>query len=410
MKGTKGHPITKQMVWKAYKKVRANKGSAGIDGTSLEKFEADLSKNLYKIWNRLASGSYFPPPVKEVGIPKKDGNTRYLGIPTVGDRVAQMVVKDHLEPELDPKFDTSSYGYRENKSAHDALERARRNCLKYDWVIDLDIKGFFDNINHELLMLALKKHTHEKWVLMYIERWLQVPIHTKGGIKQRDRGTPQGGVISPLLANLFLHYAFDKWIRKTQPTVEFERYADDIIVHCKTKDEAERIMVEIEKRLSECKLELHPEKTKMVYCKDSNRKEEYSEIKFTFLGYTFQPRLSVNRTGKGFLNFSPAISEGAKKNITESINELRIHKKTESKIEDLAMELNPKLRGWINYYGKFRKSALYQIFYALNKRLIKWVRKRYKKLTTSIGKAIGLLRRIYKTNPKMFAHWNLVRP
>lgn len=407
---SKSQPITKQMVWEAWKKVKTKGKSAGIDQISIADFEKDLSKNLYKIWNRLASGSYFPPPVREVEIPKKDGKMRKLGIPTVGDRVAQTVVKDYIEPEIDKLFDENSYGYRPHKSAHQALERVKVNCSEYSWVIDLDIKGFFDNIDHALLMKAVEKHITEKWVLMYLKRWLEMPIQlATGEIKQKEgKGTPQGGVISPLLANLFLHYAFDVWIRKTFTKVEFARYADDIIIHCQTKKQAEYILDKTRKRMLECLLELHPLKTKLVYCKDYKRKEEYENVQFNFLGYSFQPRSTISNIDKKvFVKFDLAISRESRKKIGEEISNLNIDRSTNQTIEEIADKLNPKLRGWINYYGKFRKYEMNKIFRRLNKRLVKWIQNRYKHLRGQLQKAYGRLIEIYKSNPKLFAHWQL---
>lgn len=286
---TKSQDITKRQVWEAYKKVRANKGSAGVDGVDFNKFESNLENNLYKLWNRLSSGSYMPPAVLRVEIPKSDGGVRALGIPTIADRVAQMVVKDYLEPKLEKIFHNDSYGYRPKKSAHQALKATRKRCWQYPFVVDLDIKGFFDNIDHELMIKALELHIDTKWEMLYIKRWLVAPVQTKDGIIQRDRGTPQGGVISPLLANLFLHYAMDSWMSKNYPTIPFERYADDAVCHCKSQSEAEELQVELSKRMEECKLELHPDKTKIVYCKDDKRRGEYENI-------SFAPQGQVSRT------------------------------------------------------------------------------------------------------------------
>ena len=286
---TKSQDITKREVWEAYKKVKRNKGSAGVDRVDFEKFESNLENNLYKLWNRLSSGSYMPPAVLRVEIPKSDGGTRALGIPTIADRVAQMVVKDYLEPKLEKIFHNDSYGYRPNKSAHQALELTRKRCWKYPFVLDLDIKGFFDNIDHELMIQALELHIDTKWEMLYIKRWLVAPVQTKDGLIQRDRGTPQGGVISPLLANLFLHYAFDIWMSKNYPNTPFERYADDAVCHYSSQEEAEQLKSSLIERLKECKLELHPNKTKIVYCKDDKRRGEYENI-------SFAPQGQVSRT------------------------------------------------------------------------------------------------------------------
>ncbi len=322
MDTAKPYCISKQIVWNAYERVKANKGAAGVDEESIEEFEKNLKDNLYKLWNRMSSGSYFPPPVRIVEIPKSDGKMRKLGIPTVSDRIAQMVVKLYLEPVIDPHFHPDSYGYRPGKSAIAAVGAARERCWRYDYVIDLDIKGFFDNLDHELVMKAVRKHTDSKWVLLYIERWLKAPAQDgEGKLIHRTTGTPQGGVISPLLANLFLHYAFDEWMKRNYPQNPFERYADDGVVHCKTEAEANELRKAIEERLANCKLELHPEKTKIVYCKDDDRRKRCPNEKFDFLGYTFRARRSKNRWGKHFINFTPAVSNKAKTKMTTTLTE-----------------------------------------------------------------------------------------
>lgn len=296
--------ISKQIVYEAYKRVKANKGSAGVDNVTIEDFEANLGDNLYKIWNRMSSGSYYPQPVKLVEIPKKSGGKRGLGIPTVSDRVAQMTAKMYIEPRLEQTFHEDSYGYRPNKSAIEAIGQARKRCWKYDYVIEFDIKGLFDNIDHTLLMKAVKKHVREKWLILYIERWLRAPFETSDGEQmERKSGTPQGGVISPVLANLFLHYAFDRWMEIFSPQTPFERYADDAIVHCKTENEAEITLKKLNSRFNECGLELHPDKTKIVYCKDKDRPKEYSVTEFDFLGYTFKSTWIKDRLGRLQQNF-----------------------------------------------------------------------------------------------------------
>jgi len=398
------------MVWEAYKKVRSNQGSAGVDQISMEKFDAERSKRLYKLWNRMASGSYFPPPVKEVEISKKDGKIRKLGIPTIGDRVAQMVVKEYLEPRFEQIFSPHSYGYRPNRNAHQALEAVRSNCKKTDWVIDLDIKGFFDNIDHDKLLLAIEKHVNEKWCILYIKRWLQMPVQTKSGelVQKQGKGTPQGGVISPLLANLFLHYAMDKWLEQTHPTVSYVRYADDAILHCRNKAQAEEVLETLKERMQSCGLELHPEKTKLVYCKDYRRQENHETVKFDFLGYSFQPRSTMSkRTGKLFLGFDCAISIGSKKRIADKMKELNIDHLSHKSIVGVAKFLEPYIRGWINYYGRFRLTALKPIFQLLREYLIKWARKRYKRYKTRLNKAYDWLKRIKEQFPNLFHQWKL---
>jgi group II intron reverse transcriptase/maturase len=407
---TKSVPVSMDQVWSAYKKVKANKGGAGVDSISMEEFEPNRSKHLYKLWNRMASGSYFPPPVKEVEIEKDDGKTRKLGIPTIADRIAQTVVKDYLEPRFEKIFSPNSYGYRPNKDAHQALAFVRENCRKYDWIIDLDIKGFFDNIDHQKLTLAVEKHVPEKWVRMYIQRWLTMPILLKSGKLQekKGKGTPQGGVISPLLANLFLHYAFDAWLEKTDGSVKYARYADDAIIHCKSKALAEWVLKKVSERMQECGLELHKDKTKLVYCRDYRRKGNYPDVKFDFLGYTFQPRTSKSkRDGKLFLGYDCAISIRSKKRIVAKMRELEIPRLTHKSIVGVAQYLNPYIRGWVNYYGKFRGYEMNSIFQLLRRRLVFWARKRYKRYKYSINKAYGWLDRVREQFPNLFYHWQI---
>ncbi len=409
MEQAKPFRITKRQVWEAYKRVKANQGTAGVDGQSIEEFEEDLKGNLYKLWNRLASGSYFPPAVLRVEIPKGDGRMRPLGIPTVADRVAQTVVKQYLEPELEQHFHPDSYGYRPGKSALDAVGMARKRCWRSDWVLDLDIKGFFDNIDHELMMRAVRKHTEEKWVLLYIERWLKAPIEMPDGtLKHPRRGTPQGGVASPLLANLFLHYAFDKWMEREHPDIPFERYADDAVCHCKSEAQAQTLKRELSERMNEVGLELHPEKTKIVYCKDDDRRGDYPHISFDFLGYTFRPRRSKNRWGKYFINFTPAISNKAAKAIREQAREWRWHLRSDKTLDDLSRMFNSNIQGWINYFGRYYKSALYPTLRSLDRRLVRWATRKYKRLRGHRRRADQWLQRIARQQPGLFAHWRLL--
>jgi RNA-directed DNA polymerase len=399
--------ISKRLVWDAWKKIKANGGTYGVDFQSIEAFEEDLAGNLYKLWNRMSSGSYFPPPVRRVEIPKGKDGKRPLGIPTVADRTAQMVVKMLLEPEIEPIFHPDSSGYRPKKSAIDAVGTARKRCWRYDWVVDLDIKGFFDEIDHELMMRAVKKHTRCKWIQLYIERWLKAPVQMEDGtLVQREKGTPQGGVASPLLANLFLHYAFDLWMERENPGVPFERYADDCLIHCRTKAEAETVKGAVSARLAECKLEAHPEKTRIAYCKDSKRKGGYPNISFDFLGFTFRPR-EVWTNGRRFTGFNPAISNKARKKIGDRIRGWKIQKWTRYSIEEVAKALNPIISGWLNYYGSFFRSEMYRIADALNFALVRWARKKFKKLTRSYRKSTAFIKRIKSQNPRLFAHWRL---
>jgi len=396
------------MIWEAYKRVRANKGSAGVDGVSMEEYDANRSKHLYKLWNRMTSGSYFPPPVKEVEIPKKDGKVRKLGIPTINDRVAQQAIKMYIEPRFEKIFSPNSYGYRPRKNAHQALSKVRENCRKQDWVIDLDIKGFFDNISHSKLMLAIEKHIPEKWVKLYIKRWLSTPVLTKTGVleKKAGKGTPQGGVISPLLANLYLHYGFDKWIEQTDATVNYTRYADDVIVHCNSEQHAKQVLKQINERMKSIDLELHPKKTKIVYCKDYRRQWQYPVVKFDFLGYSFQPRTTKSKRDKGlFLGFDCAISISSCKRIADKLGEMKVEKMSFKSVVGIAQKLNPMIRGWIHYYGKYRISNLHRVFRLLNQRLTRWARKRYKRYKTSIKRSYKWLSRVQEQYPNLFYHW-----
>jgi RNA-directed DNA polymerase len=346
-----------------------------------EQFEADLKSNLYKIWNRMSSGTYFPPPVRAVAIPKKSGGERILGVPTVADGMAQMVVKQVIEPILDPIFLADSYGYRPNKSVLDAVGVTRERCWKYDWVLEFDIKGLFDNIDHELMLRAVRTHITCKWALLYIERWLKAPMVQEDGTTiERSHGTPQGGVVSPILANLFMHYTFDLWMARTHPELPWCRYADDGLVHCRTEQEAVALKAELQARLAECHLELHPTKTKVVYCKDRRRKSIYPNVKFDFLGYCFRPRLVQRFRDKTlFCGFNPAVSPSAMKAMPSTIRELNLHHHTPLSLQDIAQRLNPLLRGWIEYYGRYAPSALYPVLRYVNQRLVAWVIRKFKR-------------------------------
>jgi len=405
----KPYQISRQEVWESYKRVKANRGAAGADGVTLKEFESDLKNNLFKIWNRMSSGSYFPPPVLRVEIPKSDGKKRALGIPTVSDRIAQMVVKCTLEPELEKVFHQNSYGYRPKRSAKDAVERARSNCWKYDWVIDLDIKGFFDTIDHDLLMKAIRKHTKSRWVILYTERWLKAQVKMPDGtMEDRTKGTPQGGVISPLIANLFLHYAFDAWMVRNYPTVPFERYADDCICHCSSEEQARHLKQALEERMIECKLELHPEKTKIVYCKDDLRKNRYPVVSFDFLGFTFRARRSKTKHGNYFINFSPAASDKALKNMRKSMRVWKVHLRSSKTLEDISRMFNVRIRGWINYYGAFYRSAMYSTLRQFDLILSKWAMRKYKRLRNHRRRARHWIERIAKKEPNLFSHWGLL--
>ena len=408
MKTTKPFEISKHDVLKAWELVKANKGAVGVDGETIEQFESKLKSNLYKLWNRLSSGSYFPPATRTVVIPKKDGGERRLGIPSVSDRVAQTVAKLSLEPLLESHFLSDSYGYRPKKSAHQALAVTRERCWRYDWVLEFDIRGMFDNIDHELLMKAVKKHTDSPWLLLYIERWITGPIEQPDGeVTIRSKGVPQGGVISPLLSNLFMHYAFDVWMDREYPNCPWCRYADDGLAHCRTLAEAERLMMALDERLQDCGLQMHPVKTKIVYCKDGDRKGDYPVRKFDFLGYTFRARRSKNKWGKHFINFSPAMSSKAGKAIRHEVRSWSLPKRSDKSIEDLALMFGAKIQGWINYYGRFYRSQMYMTLRHINVKLVLWATRKYKKLYRHRRRATHWLGRLAKNFPGLFPHWRI---
>jgi len=403
---TKSFAVSKQMVYDSYLKVCDKKGGAGIDKETIKMFNENLSDNLYKIWNRMSSGSYFPPGVRTVLIPKKQGGTRPLGIPTVSDRIAQGVLKDYLEPILEPLFHVNSFGYRPGRSAHDALAQCQQNCIQYSWVVDLDIRGFFDNISHEWMMKMLSHHRQEKWVLLYTERWLKAGIEQADGtIAARQKGTPQGGVVSPLFANLYLHHAFDMWMSKYFPTNPFERYADDIIVHCNSKDQAEQLLNSIKERLAGFDLELHPDKTKLVYCKNYLRKEQHEHNSFTFLSYSFQPRSKPNTFGRPdkFMVFNAAICQNAKTFIRERIRAVFNPRNTQVSLEEIAMKLNPKIRGWLNYYSRFNPRVAGNVFLYLNGLIRRWIEEKYR--LRSKKAIVNKYESTMQLNTQMFVHW-----
>jgi RNA-directed DNA polymerase len=401
--------IDKKLVYEAYKAVKSNGGAAGVDGQTIEQFETDLKSNLYKIWNRMSSGTYFPPPVRAVSIPKKSGGQRILGVPTVADRVAQMVVKQVIEPILDPVFLADSYGYRPSKSALDAVGVTRERCWKYDWVLEFDIKGLFDNIDHKLLLRAIQKHVTCKWALLYIERWLKAPMVQEDGTTiERDRGTPQGGVVSPILANVFLHYAFDLWMERTHPDLPWCRYADDGLVHCRNEQEAQVLKSELQTRLAECNLEMHPTKTKIVYCKDKKRKGRYPNVKFDFLGYCFRPRLVRRfRDNSLFCGFNPAVSSSAMKAMRSTIRELKLRHQTQLSLQAIARQLNPLLRGWIEYYGRYAPSALYPLLRHVNQTLVAWAMRKFKRFKDHKVRASQFLQGLAAERRALFVHWDL---
>ncbi len=406
MSKEKPFSISQWTVLEAWKHVKANKGAAGVDEVSIEQFEQDWKNRLYKLWNRMSSGSYFPSPVLGVEIPKKAGGRRLLGIPTVEDRVAQMTVRLAFEPLVEPKFHENSFGYRPKRSALDAVGLTRQRCWKYDWVIELDIKGLFDNIDHSLLMRVVKKHTQDRWVVLYIERWLKVPILMPNGeLKERKAGTPQGGVISPVLANLFLHYAFDRYMEVMFAGVPWVRYADDAVIHCRTEQEAQEILRRLHTRMHSCKLELHPRKTRIVYCKDKDRKGAYPNTEFDFLGYTFRGRWIKDRLGRVQCNFIAAVSDEAIQAMRDTIRSWRVKLHSGSDIKSLSERYNAVLRGWFNYYGKYCGSMMRTIADYFNQVLINWARFTYRRLNGSRKRARDWLRMVAKRTPKLFVHW-----
>lgn len=408
MSAEKPFVIDKSLVWRAYKQVKANKGAAGVDAQSLRDFEQRLQPNLYRIWNRMSSGSYFPPPVKAVSIPKKDGGQRILGVPTVSDRIAQTVVKMVFEPLVEPIFHENSYGYRPGRSAHHALAIVRRRCWEYDWVIEFDIKGLFDHIDHELLMRAVRHHCDIPWVVLYIERWLTAPMQSEDGqMSPRDRGTPQGGVISPVLANLFLHYALDRWLRDHMRSTRLCRYADDGVIHCKSQKQARFVLKGLSERLRDCGLALHPEKTKLVYCKDVNRLENHEQIEFTFLGYSFRPRKAVDKYGRVYVNFSPAVCPSAMKAMRQTVRGWHLQLMNDKSVIDLSKMFNPVLRGWWQYYGRFHRSAMHRIGQHVDRYLVRWLQRKYKHLARHKTRAWRYLDWLKQQFPFAFVHWEI---
>jgi group II intron reverse transcriptase/maturase len=406
----KSFDISKQEVWDAWLKVKANKGAAGADGCSVEDFETDLKGNLYKIWNRMASGSYFPPPVMAVEIPKPHGGgTRILGVPTVADRIAQTVAAARLEKSVEPKFHEDSYGYRPRRSALDAVGKCRERCWSYDWVADLDIQKFFDSVPWDLIVKAVEANTDQPWVILYVKRWLAAPLQMPdGSLAQRDRGTPQGSAVSPVLANLFLHYAFDTWMARRFPAVPFERYVDDAVVHCRSERQARMVVQAIGERMEQVGLRLHPDKTRIVYCKDGQRRGSSEHTSFDFLGFTFRTRGVRSRHGNVFTGFGPAISKSALKKISGQVRAWRLHLKTGRTLRDLARQINPIVRGWMQYYGAFYRSALHPLLQRINGYLVRWLRKKYRRLRT-FAKAHAAWGRLTRQYPGYLAHWQWVR-
>jgi RNA-directed DNA polymerase len=411
MSGPEGKPfdIPKRLVWQAWKRVKANGGAAGADGVTIEAFEADLGNNLCKIWNRMSSGTYFPPPVRAVEIPKASGGMRVLGVPTVADRVAQTVAALALEPRTEAIFHDDSYGYRRERGALDAVAKCRQRCWEKDWVIDLDVRKFFDSVPWDLMVKAVQANTtHEqRWIVLCVRRWLAAPIVMPDGRTQaRDKGTPQGSAVSPVLANLFMHYAFDKWLERELPAVKFERYADDAVVHCATERQANEVLAALEERMAEVGLQLHPDKTRIVFCKDGRRRyADCAHTSFTFLGYTFRARNAPTRDGTSmFTGFLPAVSKDALKRMSEEVRSWRIHLRTATELKDLASWINPVVRGWMTYYGRYYRTALDGLLRRINAYLMRWAQRKYKRLRP-FRKARRWWHGLTARQPGMLAHW-----
>jgi RNA-directed DNA polymerase len=404
----KSYDIPKLLVWDAWLKVKRNGGAAGADGVTVEQFEVNLKNNLYKLWNRMSSGSYFPGPVRAVEIPKK-GGTRILGIPNVVDRVAQTVAVLVLEPDVERVFHDDSYGYRPGRSPVDAVGVCRERCFKKDWVVDLDVKAFFDSVPWELMLKAVACHTDQKWVLLYVERWLKAPMLMPDTTTlPRVKGTPQGGPISPLIANIFLHYGFDLWMVREYPGVQFERFADDVVVHCVTERQARQVREAIGRRMVDIGLELHPDKTKIAYCKDSRRRQEYGLVSFTFCGYAFRPREAFDKKRKeAYTGFLPAVAPGKLTDMSRKAASWRLHRRITWTLDELAKEVNPVLRGWLTYFTVFYPSAVIPLCERMDRHLMRWARRKYKRLGRSNKRARVWLTGVRNRASGLFAHWAL---
>ena len=408
MRGVKSFSIPKEAVMQAWLKVKANAGSHGIDNQTIDDFAGHLKDNLYKVWNRLSSGSYFPPPVRAVEIPKSNGKLRLLGIPTVSDRIAQTVIRDRLEKKVEPIFHENSFAYRPGKSALEAVETVKKRCWKYNWVLEFDIKGAFDNINHDLMMRAVQTHTDCQWTILYIERWLKAPLqHQDGDLVKRDRGTPQGGVISPLLFNLYFHYAFDAWMQRRFPTIPFVRYADDGLLHCSSESQAQMLLRALSERMRECGCELHPEKTTIVYCRDEKRKDKASVTQFDFLGFNFRGRLVKAKNGSYFNSFNASISSKSKNKVLATIRNWELSRWTDGTLQEIGKKIDAVIRGWWNYFGKHSPSNFKRILSHVNRILVKWAARKYKRFKSSRRKASDWLSRIAKQSPRLIFHWTL---
>jgi len=408
VEGAKPFAIDKWEVARAWERVRANKGAPGVDEVSIAEFEEDLKGNLYKVWNRMSSGTYFPPPVRAVEIPKADGGVRLLGVPTIADRVAQTVVAARIEAVAEPVFHPDSYGYRPRRGALDAVARCRKRCWEQDWVIDLDVRKFFDSVPWDLVVRAVEAHVKEPWVVLYVKRWLTAPVRMPDGtLQERDRGTPQGSAVSPVLANLFMHYAFDVWMAREFPDCPFERYADDAVVHCRSEGRARQALAALEERMRQVGLELHPDKTRIVYCKDGKRRRPWDgPVSFDFLGYTFRARSSQGKRGR-FTGFSPAASDKAIKRMSEAVASWHLNRRVNLTWEELTQWIGPVIRGWMSYYGRFYRSRLYPLLARVNYHVSEWLRAKYRRLRPrkAVRRAWG---RVTTQHPTALPHWQWV--
>ncbi|WP_341757463.1 group II intron reverse transcriptase/maturase [Candidatus Tisiphia endosymbiont of Ditula angustiorana] len=405
---TKHYDVSKDEVMNAWKSVRKSGGACGFDGITIEDVEGDLDNQLYKIWNRMSAGSYMAKSVLLVNIPKAKGGYRQLGIPTVCDRIAQVVVKNRLESILEDKFCQNSYAYRPGKSAIDAVTVCRERCFVHEWLVEIDIKGFFDNIDHDILLDMLLKHTDDKVIVLYAKRFLKATgIESGRNIEiAREKGTPQGGVVSPILANLYLHEAFDNWMQEIHSNIKYERYADDIVVHCCSEKQAYFIKEKVQARLKQYKLELNLEKTKIVYTgikNDHDHRKHNLPRKFSFLGYDFKPRI-----WHGKLVYTPGIGTGAMKMIKDKIKKTwQLKVSVSGSLEDIAERVNPVIRGWINYYGHYRRSDLYKLEYVINNYLVRFIKKKYESYATW-NKAWKHLGKLKAESAHTFCHWYMI--
>jgi RNA-directed DNA polymerase len=410
LSGQQGKPfdVGKGEVQRAWEKVRGARGAPGADGVTIAEFEGNLKDNLYRIWNRMASGTYFPPPVKAVEIPKADGGTRMLGVPSVGDRVAQTVAAARIGAVVEPLFHDDSYGYRPGRSGLDAAGTCRERCWKYDWVLDLDVSRFFDSVSWDLMLKAAEAQDVPRWVVLYVRRWLAAPVvMPDGSVAEREAGTPQGSAVSPVLANLFMHYAFDAWMTANFPDCPFERYADDAVVHCRSLERTREVRAALEERMGQVGLRLHPGKTRIVYCKDGKRRGPWDgPVSFDFLGFTFRARSARGKHGR-FTGFIPAISTRNKARISAEITSWKLHRLVNLTERQLSERISGQVRGWMGYYGKFCRSELYPLLARINYRIQEWGRNKYKRLR-SRKKMREAWHRLTSRCPWLFPHWQWV--